>query len=203
MSSIKLKGSTSGDVTLTVPAVAGTNTITVPAETGDILTTVSTSSNVLPTINNSTAVATTSGTAVDFTSIPSGVKKITVLFNQVSTDGISPRLIQIGTSGGLVTSGYISAGAYMGLGMAGAVSTAGFLIGTGGAIADKTCGVATIQTLGSNVWTMEGNTSDGAVAYVKCGSGSITLGGVLDRIRLTTTSADTFDHGSVNIAWEY
>ncbi len=158
---------------------------------------------VIPTVTNGTAVATTSGTAIDFTSIPSGVKKIKMVFNQVSTGGTSPRLIQIGTSGGLVTSGYISAGAYMGLGMAGAVSTAGFLIGTGGATADKTCGVVTIQTLGSNVWAMEGNTSDGAVAYVKCGSGSITLGGVLDRVRLTTTSADTFDHGSVNIAWEY
>ena len=36
MSSIKLKGSTSGDVTITVPAEAGTNTVTIPAVTGTL-----------------------------------------------------------------------------------------------------------------------------------------------------------------------
>jgi hypothetical protein len=36
VSSIKLKGSTSGDVTLTVPAVAGTNTVTIPAVTSSV-----------------------------------------------------------------------------------------------------------------------------------------------------------------------
>jgi hypothetical protein len=36
MSSIKLKGSTSGDVTITVPAAAGTNTVTIPAATGTL-----------------------------------------------------------------------------------------------------------------------------------------------------------------------
>jgi len=39
---IKLRGSTSGDITLTAAAVAGTNTLTVPAATGTLLTTVST-----------------------------------------------------------------------------------------------------------------------------------------------------------------
>ena len=50
-----------------------------------------------------TTVATTSGTAIDFTSIPSGVKRISMAFNQVSCNGTAPRLIQIGTSDGLVT----------------------------------------------------------------------------------------------------
>jgi len=36
MSSIKLKGSSSGDVTITVPAAAGTNTVTIPAATGTL-----------------------------------------------------------------------------------------------------------------------------------------------------------------------
>jgi len=36
MSSIKLKGSSSGDVTITVPAAAGTNTVTIPAATGNL-----------------------------------------------------------------------------------------------------------------------------------------------------------------------
>jgi len=36
MSNIVLKGSTSGDVTITVPAAAGTNTVTIPAATGNL-----------------------------------------------------------------------------------------------------------------------------------------------------------------------
>ena len=39
MSNIVLKGSTSGDVTITVPAEAGSNTITIPATTGTMLDT--------------------------------------------------------------------------------------------------------------------------------------------------------------------
>ena len=203
MGSVVISGATSGAVTLAVPAEAGTRTLTLPAETGSVLTTVSTSSNVLPTINNSTTVATTSGTAIDFTGIPSGVKKITILFNQVSCNGTAPRLLQIGTSSGLVTSGYISSGAYCGLGQGGATSTAGFLAGAGGGVADKTVGTAVIQTIGSNTWCMSSVTGDGTAAYTKMGGGSITLGAVLDRVRLSTTSGATFDHGSVNIAWEY
>ena len=198
-----IKGSSSGQVTVDVPAAAGTNTLTIPAETGGVLTTVSTSTNVIPTINLGTTVATTSGTAVDFTSIPSGVKRISMMFNQVSCNGTTPRLIQIGTSSGLVTSGYISSGAFAGAGMAGLTSTAGFLCGNGGATADKTVGIATIQTLGSNVWAMSTTNGDGSASYVKFGGGSITLGAVLDRVRLSTTSSATFDHGSVNISWEY
>lgn len=158
---------------------------------------------VIPTVTNGTAVATTSGTAVDFTSIPSGVKKITMLFNQVSDNGVAPHLIQIGTSSGLVTSGYISSGGYTGAGSAAQVITTGFLIGTGGAVADKTVGSAVIQTIGSNTWCMSATVGDGTAQYVKMGGGSITLGGVLDRVRLSTTSGATFDHGSLNIAWEY
>ena len=113
-------------------------------------------------------------------------------------------MLQIGTSSGLVTSGYISAAGYTGSGARdGTTSTAGFIMGDGGATADKTVGSAVIQTIGSNTWCMSSVTSDGVAEYVKMGGGSITLGGVLDRIRLTNVGGQTFDHGSVNIAWEY
>ena len=38
MSSVVLSGDTSGAITLSAPAVAGTNTITLPASTGTVLT---------------------------------------------------------------------------------------------------------------------------------------------------------------------
>ena len=203
MSNIVLKGSTSGDVTISVPAEAGSNTLTIPASTGEMLTTVSTSTNVIPTINLGTTAATTSGTAVDFTGIPSGIKRLSVMLNQVSHNGATPMMYQIGTSSGLVTSGYISSGAHAGSTQSGLVVTAGFVGGAGGAAGDKYVGIVTIQTIGSNTWCMESSTSDGTAAFIKCGAGSIALGGVLDRVRVTTTGGNTFDHGSVNIAWEY
>lgn len=50
-------------------------------------------------INQGTAQNTTSGTSIDFTGIPAGVKRITVMFNGVGSSGTSAFLIQLGTSG--------------------------------------------------------------------------------------------------------
>jgi len=60
MSSIKLKGSTSGDITISAPAVAGTNTITFPAETGNVLT----DGSALPAIDGSALTGLSGGTIV-------------------------------------------------------------------------------------------------------------------------------------------
>ena len=47
MSSIVVSGDTSGAITISAPAVAGTNTITLPANTGTVITTAS-SGQVIP-----------------------------------------------------------------------------------------------------------------------------------------------------------
>ena len=58
---------------------------------------------------NGTEQNSTSGTSIDFTNIPSWVKRITLMFNGVSTSGTSNYLIQIGDSGGVATTGYTAA----------------------------------------------------------------------------------------------
>ena len=67
MSSIKLKGSTSGDVTITVPAVAGTNTVTIPAASGNLplsnLDHVTNRPNVKPIIYNGDMAVARRGTS--------------------------------------------------------------------------------------------------------------------------------------------
>jgi hypothetical protein len=73
-------------------------------------------SGVVLGITSGTAVASTSGTSIDFTSIPSWVKRITVMFNGVSTSGTSAKIIQLGDSGGVETSGYIGTGTVVGNG---------------------------------------------------------------------------------------
>ena len=154
-------------------------------------------------ITSGTAVASTSGTSIDFTSIPSWVKRITVLFVGASTNGASNYLVQIG-SGSITSSGYVSSYAYFGSGSSAATSTAGFGILATAAAEIHTLSMV-ICAMGSNAYcsTHSGSFINGSTAYGSAGSGSITLSGTLDRVRITTVNGtDTFDAGSINILYE-
>lgn len=151
-----------------------------------------------------TAQSTTSGTAINFTSIPSWVRRITVMMNGVSLNGSAQILIQLGTSSGIESSGYLGASVHAANGnvVGGASSTAGFILYMN-ATANATAGIATIATLGSNVWAMSycGGLTNTTAAHV--GGGNKTLGGTLDRIRITSSNGtDAFDAGSINIMYE-
>jgi hypothetical protein len=144
---------------------------------------------------------TASGTSVDFTGIPSWARRITVMLSGVSTNGTSVPLIQIG-AGSITTSGYVGGGWTSNT--SNSNSTTGFI--TGGAFNGSFTkhGIATITTLGSNLWLCSyaggwGGTSGTGDAA----GGSITLSGTLDRVRITTVNGtDTFDAGTINILYE-
>jgi hypothetical protein len=152
-------------------------------------------------IVSGTAQATTSGTTKDFTSIPSWVKRITVMFNGVSTSGTSNIQIQIG-SGSVSTSGYNSRATWY---TQNASSTAGFI--STASIAASTnvqYGTYVLTLISGNAWTGFGNlTNQGNDITVSSAGASPALGGALDRVRITTVNGtDTFDAGSVNILYE-
>ena len=152
-------------------------------------------------ITSGTAVASTSGTSIDFTSIPSWVKRITVMLNGVSGSGSSNFLIQIG-SGSITNSGYVSSSgitrATTGLWVS---STAGF-IGYNGGTSYTHSGHFNITNVSSNLWVCSHAYGDSG-ADTMGGGGNVTLSGVLDRVRITTVNGtDTFDAGSVNILYE-
>jgi hypothetical protein len=63
MASLVLTGDTSGQVTISAPAVAGTNTLTLPALTGTVLTT-ATSGVVLQMVRSQTSANTSGSTAI-------------------------------------------------------------------------------------------------------------------------------------------
>lgn len=152
-------------------------------------------------ITSGTAVASTSGTSLDFTSIPSWVKRITVMFNGVSTSGANSLLIQIG-DGSVNTTGYVSSGGYIQNAGASAVSTstAGFIFNTASA-SNSAYGSATIILLGSNAWVAQGLLTAASVPFMM--AGGKTLSGALDRVRITTVGGtDTFDAGTINILYE-
>ena len=163
--------------------------------------------NLYPLVS-STVVASTSGTSIDFNSIPSWAKRITVMFQEVSTNGSSLFLIQLGTSGGVQTSSYVSVFVYTGLGASGSATTQGFGIYNDGAGNYKN-GAATLTLLNSanGTWVAQGifiqGTGSSSPGYAMPTAGSKTLSGTLDRIRITTVNGtDTFDAGSINIMWE-
>ncbi len=212
--SIVLQGSTSGSITLQEPAVAGSTTINLPATSGTAVVGSSAVSAVgqipfstdgstyTPTakIVSGTNAATTSGTSVTFTSIPSWVKRITMMLNGVAVNGgtVPAILIQIG-SGSLTTSGYSSTGCTLAGNVSGTASTSGFVFrGSGGASTYN--GIITVQNITGNTWVCSAIGSNPAATQEFIGTGFIALSGTLDRIALVTT--DALNGGSVNISYE-
>jgi hypothetical protein len=160
------------------------------------------STGVYGQVERGTAVASTSGTSIDFTSLPSWVKRITVIFNGVSTSGTSQKLVQIGTSGGVEATGYISTSSLLGSGSGStASSTAGFLCNSASA-AEIISAIFTIVNITGNTWvnSYTGKVSTSTACF---GGGDKSLSGTLDRVRITTVNGtDTFDAGSINILYE-
>jgi hypothetical protein len=194
MASLVLSGDTSGSITVAAPAVAGSTTQTLVNVTG-----------TLAPIVSGTAVASTSGTSIDFTGIPSWVKRITVVFDAVSTNGSSIPQVQLGTSGGIQNTSYVS---YLLSNSSTNSNTAGFALNAAanqslntqiyGALVLSLLNSATGQWVAS--WSL-GINAGGAVGVV--GGGSKTLSGSLDRVRITTVNGtDQFDAGSINILYE-
>ena len=153
-----------------------------------------------------TAVASTSGTAINFTSVPSWVKRITLQLAGVSTNGTSNPLIQIGDSGGLETSGYLSNSclAIDGSATDGAQFTTGF--GIRSSLAANVLHGAIVLTLldgATNTWVAHGVLAASNGTNNIFIAGSKLLSATLDRITLTTVNgSDAFDAGLVNILYE-
>lgn len=187
-----------------MPAVIdGTNNSTFPGVDG---TTMLQGSVAMPRMVLSTAQATTSGTSIDFTSIPSWVKRITVMFNGISTSGTNLLMIQLG-SGSVQTTGYVSYVTYQGGAnqSGGAVSSAGFYLDATEAAATLRSGHAVFTLFSGTTWvgSVNNGSNSGSGYYSSTGGGAVSLSGALDRIRLTSVGGtDTFDAGSVNILYE-
>ena len=189
---LELKTTTGGTSTtqLSIDA-AGAATFTTPS-----------TSNMA--INLQTATATTSGTSHDYTSIPSGVKRIKVMISGLSSNGTSNMLIQLGDSGGIEATGYLNASHVIATGPA--TSTVGFDFSPTLTAAQTITGTMTLDLLDSAtfLWVQTHMMIRGTGAQTYEGGGSKALSAELDRIRLTTTNGtDTFDAGSVNISWEF
>ena len=200
---LSLYGSTSGTTTLTAPAVAGSNVLTLPASNGSAYQVLRNGATAGTTefadkIVSGTAVASTSGTSIDFTGIPSWVKRVTVMFSGVSTSGTSGISLQIGDAGGIEATGYA-----LGTSNAATSTTEFPLTGGSSANAGVYHGGTTLVLLGSNTWSVQGvvGRSDTSAALIV--GGSKTLSDTLTQVRLKSgNGTDTFDAGTINILYE-
>ena len=204
---LRLNGSTSGYTEIDAPAVAGSNTLVLPGGNGSAdQALVTNGSGTLSFADRGRMVLETAqsaaGTEVDFTSIPSWVKRVTVMFDGVSTDGTSLLMLQIG-AGAFETTGYIStASSFEAAQVATSSLTTGLQLGRSNTAAHASHGLFTLVTLGSNAWTGSGSFRE-STTRTGIGNGSITLAGTLDRVRITTVNGtDTFDAGTINLLLE-
>lgn len=194
----------------------GTAGITTPAETTtgnesvggnlSVTGTVSVGGSTMYPLVSGTAVASTSGTSLDFLSIPAWVKRITVMFSGVSTNGSSNLQIQIGSSS-FTTSGYVSYAVQSGTAGNGGISaTSGFILTYSIVAASVQYGSLILTNISGNSWVASlaaGGTDSSSNPIGRSGGGAVTLGGTLDRVRITTVNGtDTFDAGTVNLLWE-
>jgi hypothetical protein len=210
---LRLYGTSSGYSDIIAAAGSASTTFTLPANGGSasqylqtngagVLSwaTVSTSN-----LTRGTAQSTSSGTGVTFTGIPSTARKITVMFDGVSTTGSTTNdvvIVQIG-SGSITTTGYTAVWMYSNSGSTGTgnVST-GFPIANG----DQSYsfnGWMILTNVSGNTW-VAGSVVQGDLPgndALGFGSGKITLGGTLDQLKITTVGS-SFDGGSVNILYE-
>jgi hypothetical protein len=148
---------------------------------------------------------TASGTSVDFTGIPSWVKRITVMFNGVSLNGSAQFLLRLGTSSGFASTGYNCVASSSG------TSSQTFLSFTNGFgfygnnPVSIPIGVMVINKVNGNNWIENSSsfTFDGTNYYNLFSHGSVSLASDLNSIRITTSNGtDTFDAGTINISYE-
>jgi hypothetical protein len=154
-----------------------------------------------------TTVATTSGTAKDWTGIPSWVKRITFGISGLSTNGSSIPMIQLGDAGGFEATGYTGSSSQAATAPsvnASSYST-GFLLNGSNALGVTYHGIATLVLLDSatNTWAFSVVMGRGDAATSVWGGGTKALSATLTQVRLTTVNGtDAFDAGSVNILYE-
>lgn len=151
-----------------------------------------------------TKVASTSGTSIDFTSIPTWVTRIEINFFGVSTSGTSGVMVQTGDSGGIETSGYLGTASNT----AGGGSTTATLFTTGFGICGTTQATSvihgtltlTLEDPAAFTWIASGSVGFSDSASTSHSGGSKSTSAALDRVRITTVGgSDTFDAGAINI----
>jgi hypothetical protein len=210
---LRLLGSTSGYSEIQAPAAAGSNTLTLPngnGSSGQYLQTDGSGAlswQTLPANTNltrGTVIDASSGSPteidIDLSSLPTGISRITLVLDALSTNGTSGIEVRVGTGGTPETTGYTGT-----VNQSNTLTTmsTGFKFDSAASAAAIRCTTMVLCNIDANRWVMSsitGRTDQNVTAYA---GGRIDLGGTLDIIRITTLGGtDTFDSGRINILYE-
>ena len=155
-------------------------------------------------LNSGTAVASTSGTSIDFTGIPSTAKRITVILSAVSTNGVSNINCRLGDSTGFYSTGYTGNSTTLtnAAAVAIATSTTGLIVSATTAITDNCVSTISWVNVTGNTWVGTSSArTNGTVTTIA--NGTLTTTNVVNSVRITMANGtDTFDAGTINILWE-
>jgi len=216
---LRLNGATSGYVELNAPDEAGGNTLTLPdgnGSSGQYLQTngsggLSWQTVATSNITYSTAQSTTSGTSpIEFTDVPTGVKKITIIFDDVGTATASDIVnVQLSTSASYVTTGYVSTSTRT-QNASTSVSqsmTTGFIVGQLDNTSKALTGHAVLHNVSGNRWILSGvcsSTEPGDQNRSWNFGGFLDLGGTIDQLRVAGDDGPTYtwDTGQINVMYE-
>ena len=152
-------------------------------------------------ITRATAVTLTTQTSVDFT-IPSWVRRITIMLAGASTNGTSLVQAQLGDAGGIEATGYLSTAQNA---SATANSSTGYLLTQTNPTAASLTGNAFLCNIDGNTWILNGDTAQQPTVSASVSSlgGSKTLSDTITTLRITTVNGtDQFDAGTINILYE-
>jgi hypothetical protein len=152
-------------------------------------------------LTSGTAVASTSGTSIDFTGIPNWVKRITVMFQGVSTNGTSNIIVRLGTSSGIITTGYVS-GSSTSSGT-NTTYTDGLIAVNSAVAGENYTGNIVIYNISGTTWVSANHCANMTTGNTRIGGGSIDIAETLTQLSITTVSgALVFDAGIINILYE-
>lgn len=184
----KLSNSDFGDFTISGGVATIDNGVVTPAKLSQPLTSTATQSLV--------------GSSIDFSSIPSWVRKITIIVSDLSFSGTDDFMVRIGTASGVETTSYLSRRSAMASAVTSNSSTNGF-IADAGIATRKHLYTITLSLVNSatNTWVFAlSGCDDTANSLISNGSKSLT--GALTTIRLMPTTTNTFDSGVAVVIYQ-
>lgn len=197
MSNIILAGSASG---------AGTMTVQAPVTNSNRVLTLEDATGTLSPLVLETA-KTASGSSVNFTGIPSWVKRITVNITGLSFAATGGSILRIG-SGSLSSTGYTWTQQTLSNGSTALISTENPGTHFGNFSSNAPAGIVfgysilTLVNPTTNTWMAQSTASrpsDSNILQIQVGY--VSLSGALDQVSLVAT-VSTFDAGTVNIMYE-
>lgn len=150
----------------------------------------------------SSTQVTTSGTSVTFSGIPSWATKLTLLFDGCSLNGADHWKIQLGTSGGIVSTGYISTSVFTEAGSP--VSTQNrtdSMVVYGGNSARTLTGSMVLVNTDGNSW-VSSHTGKLITDQGVHGAGSVDVGGTVTQLKIESDLSNTLDAGEVTLFYE-